>query len=144
MDESKSDNQAKDGQEKDGQEKEKRGKNALEWTIFGLSSLLVLGVLVFLGLEVVHGAKTPPRLEITLGEPVKAGDRMLVPVAVENRGDSTAASVNVEVSRRKSDEKAGFSFSHLPRGGRRQGWVAFDAPLQKADLEAQILGYEEP
>lgn len=120
------------------------GKNALEWTVFALSLVLVLGVLGFLSYEAISGANTPPRLEISLGEPVKAGKQWLIPVRIENRGATTATSVEIEVSRRGRDEKAGFSLDHVPRGGARQGWVSFDAPLQKSELEARVLGYQEP
>jgi uncharacterized protein (TIGR02588 family) len=122
----------------------KRGKNALEWTVFALSLALVMGVLGFLGYEAFSSAPTPPRLEISLGEPLKAGKRMLVPVRVENRGSTTAITVDIEVSRRGRDEKAGFSVAHVPRKTTRNGWVAFDAPLQKNELEARILGYQQP
>lgn len=120
------------------------GKNALEWTIFGLSLAgltAVFGWLILSALE--HGA-APPRLEISLGQPVKAGARVLVPVKVENRGETTAAGVEIEVERRGGKETAAFSFPHLPRGGARQGWVAFDGPLRREELSAKVVGYEEP
>lgn len=120
------------------------GKNALEWAVFALSLLLVGAVLGFLGFDALSGRPTPPRLEISLGEPMKAGNRVLVPVNVENRGRTTAGGVEIEVKRRNSDETGHFSLPHLPRGGQRSGWVSFAAPLQKSDLDAQVLGYEEP
>lgn len=123
---------------------QQNGKNALEWTVFALSLILIVGVLGFLGFEALSGASTPPRLQISLGEPLKAGKQMLIPVRVENRGATTAAGVEIEVSRRGRDEKAAFVLPHVPRGGQRDGWVAFDAPLNKAELEARITGYQEP
>lgn len=120
------------------------GKNALEWGVFALSLTLVTAVFGWLIYESFATRSAPPRLEISLGEPVKAGKRVLVPVKVENRGDATAAGVEIEVTRQGSEETASFSFPHLPRSGAREGWVAFDAPLQKRELSAKILGYEEP
>ena len=122
----------------------KVGKNALEWTVFSLSLLLVTATFGWLVSQALRQNATPPRLEISLGAPLRAGKRVLVPVKVENRGDATAAGVEVEVERKGSEETAGFSFSHLPRGGSREGWVAFDAPLDKKELSAKIIGYEEP
>ncbi len=123
---------------------EQGGKNALEWTVFALSLVLFVGVLGFLGFQALSGAPTPPRLEISLGEPLKAGKQMLIPVRVENRGTTTAQGVEIEVSRRGRDQTAAFSLPHVPRGGERQGWVVFDAPLQRSELEARVLGYQEP
>jgi uncharacterized protein (TIGR02588 family) len=131
------------GNQNDQKEPRQHGKNALEWTIFGLSVLLVGSVLVFLGHEAISGVALPPRLEVSLGEPVEAGEQMLVPVIVKNKGEATAAGVEVEVERRKSDETAHFSFPYLPREGQRKGWVVFDSPLDKRDLKASVLGYEE-
>ncbi|MBW3636319.1 MAG: hypothetical protein KY445_07625 [Armatimonadetes bacterium] len=123
---------------------EQGGKNALEWTVFALSLILIIGVLGFLGFEAISGAPTPPRLEVSLGEPLKVGKQMLVPVGVENRGATTAQGVEIEVSRRGRDQTATFSLPHVPRGGQRQGWVVFEAPLQKSELESRVLGYQEP
>jgi uncharacterized protein (TIGR02588 family) len=120
------------------------GKNALEWAVFALSLLLVGAVLSFLGYDALSGRQTPPRIEISLGEPMKAANRVLVPIRVENRGRTTAGGVEIEVTRRGSDETSHFSLSHLPRGGTRHGWVSFEAPLRKSDLDAQVLGYEAP
>lgn len=124
------------------------GKNALEWTVFGLSLLLVTATFGWLVYQALHLGTAPPRLEISLGAPVKAGTQMLVPVKVENRGDSTAAGVEIEVERRSgksgAKETASFSFAHLPRSSQREGWVAFEAPLHQDELSAKIVGYEEP
>lgn len=126
------------------EEEKKTGKNALEWTVFGLSFLLLTSVFGYLIYQSFHYGAAPPRLEVSLGQPVKAGTRILVPVKVENRGQVTAASVEIEVERRGGKETAHFSLPHLPRGGEREGWVAFDAPLRKEELRAKIVGYEEP
>jgi uncharacterized protein (TIGR02588 family) len=134
---------SKSGSAQGSQQERSHGKNALEWTIFGLSVLLVGGMLAYLALEAISGVALPPRLEISLGVPVKAGEHVLVPVTVKNKGEATAAGVEIEVKRRKSEETAHFSFPYLPREGQRNGWVVFDAPLDKRDLKASILGYEE-
>jgi uncharacterized protein (TIGR02588 family) len=136
----------RDEAEQDGGNEEKpipAGKNRLEWTIFGASLLLVGALFSFLTFEAISSTALPPRLEVSLGEPVKAGESVLVPVTVENRGDTTAASVEVEVKRRNSDETSHFSLPYVPRDGHRKGWVVFDGPLDKRDLKADIVGYEE-
>ncbi|RYG60845.1 hypothetical protein EON80_24365 [bacterium] len=119
------------------------GKNALEWVVFGASLLLVGSVLAFLTSQAISSSALPPRLEISLGQPINAGERVLVPVTVKNLGDITASGVEVEVKRQKTDETSNFSLPYVPREGHRKGWVEFDAPLKKEELKAGILGYEE-
>jgi uncharacterized protein (TIGR02588 family) len=119
------------------------GKNLLEWTIFGASLLLVGALLSFLGFQAIANDALPPRLEVSLGVPVKAGESVLVPVTVKNQGDTTAAGVEIEVKRRNSDETSHFSLPYVPRDGHRKGWAVFEAPLDKRDLKAAVVGYEE-
>ena len=140
----KSQNEAKDRSQTETETKSETGKNALEWAVFGLSSVLVLGFLGWLLFQTLNQNGSPPRLEISLGAPVVKGQRVMVPVKVENRGDETAESVEIEVARAGEKEVANFSFPHVPRHGEREGYVEFDAPLEKSDLEAKILGFEAP
>lgn len=134
-----------DEQEKEGNSKP--GKNALEWTVFAFSLVLVLSVLGFLGWQASKQKQTAPRLEIAVSSPQKAGENWLFPIEVQNRGTTTALSVEVEVEWKKTGETATFSFSELPREGRRRGFVVFAVKNgqipEKDDLEAKILGYEE-
>lgn len=116
-------------------------KNALEWSVFALSLTLILATLGFLGLQSKQLTGSPPRLEVTLGEPVRAGENVLIPVKVENRGATTAESVEVEV--RHGAQTSQFSLGFVPRRGERSGWVSFRAPVRKSALKTRVLGYEQ-
>ena len=117
------------------------GKNALEWSVFAIGLLLLLGTLGFLGREARQSTDSPPRLEAKLGEPVRAGDNVLVPVEVRNVGATTAENVEIEVEH--GAQKGSFSLAFVPRRGERSGWVSFQSPVQTAKLQARVVCYEE-
>lgn len=124
---------------------DKNGKNALEWTVFALSSLIITSVISFLVWQIFTKTDGPPRLEIALSEPQKAGENWLFPVDVKNKGATTALDVQVEVAWKTGGEKASLSFTHLPREGQRRGYVVFSAKNgenpRTSELSAKILGY---
>ena len=122
---------------------DKPRKNPLEWVVFAFSLVLVLGTLGFLGYETLVVPMTPPRLEAHLGKLEIRGSLMFVAVTVENDGATTATNVEVEVKSRDG-QSAGFTLQHVPRNGKREGWVSFEAPLDKSQLQARVAGYQIP
>jgi len=120
-------------------------KNWLEWCVFGVGLVLVLGTLGFLAYD---GAKTgdgPARIEIELGEPEAGGEGFVVPVIVSNRGDSTAGDVQIEVTLEGgAAERGEFSIAFLPRRSTREGVVTFHTDPRAGRLRARVLGYEKP
>lgn len=122
------------------------GKNALEWTIFALSTILVGAIVVILGLDALRWKEGPARLEIVTGE-AKVGDGLLqVPIHVTNRGETVAMNVNVEVADPSSPQgtTATVSFDFIPRGATREGRAIFPPDQDPRKLEARISGYELP
>jgi uncharacterized protein (TIGR02588 family) len=122
------------------------GKNALEWTVFGVSILLVGAIMVILGLDALRWKEGPPRLEIVMGE-ARAGDgQLVIPVQVTNRGQTVAINVNVEVTDLSSAQRKGaiVAFDFVPRGATREGRAIFPPEQDPAKLEARISGYEVP
>ena len=132
-----------DKKESDSDKPKPEGKNWLEWTIFGMSSVLVLTTLGFLLWQTLTTQSRPALLEATLGEPVKNRAGIRVPVTVRNRGDETAENVDVEVTA-PGDETGSFTLAFVPRGAERHGWVVFEKPFRRNQLDAQIKGYEQP
>ena len=132
----------RDTHKKESKERPPAGKNPLEWTVFGISLLLVLGVVVVLGMEALRWQKTPARLKVELGEPEKRSGEWCVPVKVTNEGEGLASNVEIEVS--AGEEQAGLTMDFVPRGTERLGKVCFPESVDPKTLEGRVLGYEEP
>ena len=120
-------------------------KNALEWTVFGISAALIAATVVILLHAHVTSAQRPPLLVVHLGEPMARGDGFAVPLEVSNEGDTTAAGIRIEVtlSGQEGEERSEVELAFVPRGSRRRAWVAFDR-FPAGALRARVLGYEEP
>lgn len=123
-------------------------KNWLEWIVFGVGLLLVVSTLAYLVYDGATSADTPPEVEVRLGEPRAGGAGFLVPVTVFNRGGQTAEGVTVEVvlegAGSPEPERGDFTVAFLPRGGTREGWVAFRSDPRAGKLTARASGYEQP
>lgn len=122
-------------------------KNWLEWTIFAISLVLVLVTAGVLVQQQFSLEDKPPDPQIELGTPEAHDGYFAVPVKVTNRGDSTAASVQVEVALRTAEgesETGQFDLPYLPRRSTREGWVTFQHDPAKGKMEPRILGYEKP
>ncbi len=128
-------------------------KNPLEWAVFAVSLLLVLGVLGYLGREIFLFDKAPPHIVLQLGKPQQlqkaAGEEagFIVSVQASNKGRQTAEGVHIEVEMQRGSEKpeaADFEIAFLPRGSSREGWVAFKGTKENVKLKARVLGYEIP
>jgi len=131
---------------------EKVEKNWLEWGVFGVSLVLVLGTLAYLVYEATTMGNQPPIIEAQLGapQPQQQAGGFAVPVTLINRGDQTAAGVMVEVTLEGDSgaaaetERSEFSIPFLPRGATREGRVSFRTDPRLGRLQARVLGYEKP
>jgi uncharacterized protein (TIGR02588 family) len=123
-------------------------KNWLEWVVFGVGLVLVVTTLSYLIYDGATSTGTPPEIEVRLGDPRPGGGGFLVPVTVVNRGGETAEGVTVEVlleaAGSPEPERGEFTLAFLPRGGTREGWVAFRTDPRAGRLTARALGYEQP
>jgi uncharacterized protein (TIGR02588 family) len=123
-------------------------KNWLEWSVFGVSFVLVAAVVGYLVWDAVTLDVGPPLIEASAGQVVPFQGSWIVEVQVRNAGSQTAGSVAVEVSLFEGGEAVEtgeFSVVLLPRGSTRHGWVMFGRDPAKADqIEVSILGYDEP
>ncbi|HEY2800021.1 MAG TPA: hypothetical protein VGI85_05470 [Chthoniobacterales bacterium] len=122
-------------------------KNWLEWVIFAVSLLLVLGMAGVLVWESFSLGKKEADPEMELGPSAAHGDYFAVPATVVNRGDGTAASVQLEVLLKlpgRETEKGEFQLQYLPRHATRHAWVTFRHDPREGKLEPRVLGYQKP
>lgn len=122
-------------------------KNRLEWAVFAVGLVLVLGTIGALVWDGIRASDEPPDLIVELGAPERRGQGWAVPVTMHNRGGQTAEGVRVEVALELSGgrrETAELEFPFLPRASQREGWVHFLHPPGAGRLTGRVAGYEEP
>jgi uncharacterized protein (TIGR02588 family) len=122
-------------------------KNRLEWVVFGVGLVLVLGTVGVLIWDALQSGDGPPDLAVDLGSPQRRADGWAVPVTVHNRGGETAEGVRVLVVLELADgrrEEAEFEAAFVPRGSLRDGWVHFVHSPASGRLTGRVVGYEHP
>jgi uncharacterized protein (TIGR02588 family) len=122
-------------------------KNRLEWIVFGLGLVLVLGTVGYLAWDALQGEHSPPDLSVTLGRPERRGEGWAVPVTVRNRGGETAEGARVVVTLELpggEKEEAEYDVAFVPRGSQREGWVHFLHSPGAGRLTGRVAGYEKP
>ena len=124
----------------------KRGKNALEWAVFGLSAVLVVVMIGVLAVEAASWQEHPPELAAKLGTP-EFKDRMVtVAVEVTNHGDLAASEVKIEVAMTAAgtERRANVLLDFVPRHGTRRGRVSFPDATEADGLRIVGIGFAEP
>lgn len=121
-------------------------KNVLEWTVFGISLVLVVGTLGYLVRESLAGTDGPPEVVVSLGAPRAGAGGHMVPVTAENRGGATAEDVQITVRLKAAggEEEAVLTVPYLPRESRRSGWVTFRADPRSGGLEVAGVAFQVP
>ena len=121
-------------------------KNRLEWTVFGVSVVLIAGVLGLLLQRHVTSGTGPAAIRITLGEAVSSGAAYAVPVEVRNSGDTTVEDVHVSVTLTGGGrgESSEVTLPYVPYRSQRRAWVTFSRQPSTGQLEARVIGYREP
>lgn len=122
-------------------------KNGLEWAVFALSVVVVLGVLAALGYGAATVGDAPPQFVLELGPPERHENGFAVPVVVRNAGETTGEGVEVEVTLERDGaevEQGGFTVPFVPYGSSAEGWVVFRQDPAGGELSARVKGYEQP
>jgi uncharacterized protein (TIGR02588 family) len=123
-------------------------KNWLEWTVFGLSLILVLSILGYLGYKVYHHTEVPPEIHTQVWPSPSEQMPNRYQVVVENKGGTSAEEVRVAVSIRRGGqelEKAELDVAFVPQESKREGWVVFEhAPAQSDSVVARVVSFEKP
>jgi len=126
--------------------RERNAKNPLEWTVFGLSCLLVLGAVGFLILTAITRKDGPADLRIAIGEITTRADSTLVTVILTNEGTKTAAAVKIHLTATYPAEERGsdVDVDFVPRGGRREAIAVFSGKERPIQVIPKVIGYVEP
>lgn len=122
-------------------------KNWLEWLVFAVSAVIVIGCVAALAISGVRSGKEPPDVTVEVGAPSRGASGYRVPVRVRNDGDETAEGVTIEVAMiagGEEVERGEFTVAFLPRKSRREGWVVFQRDPACCTLRAHPLGFEKP
>ncbi len=121
-------------------------KNWLEWLVLIISSLLVLGILVFLVHEMIYTEQTPPNITVDFGKTELKEGYFAVPITAKNIGSETAEDLQIEVINGfgNTEEKALLEFPYLPGNSSVNGWVTFTKNPENQPLVIHILGYATP
>ena len=140
----------------DNQKKKKResragdgdDKNTLEWVVFALSLVLVLGILVYLGYQVYTDEPGTPDLVVEYYHDPSEHAPQRYRLVVHNRGKETAEEVLVELALERAGEEletAELSIAFAPKESKREGWVSFKEGVQPGDsLVARVMSYKRP
>ena len=120
-------------------------KNTLEWTVFGVSALLIAAIIGGLLYGEVSRPDGPPDLRVRTGPIRQTSFGFAVPVDVENRGGKAAANVEVEVAAGEGqDAPTGtLTLTFVPASAVRTGEVVFTT-RPGATPTARIIGYALP
>ena len=111
----------------------------LEWAMAALGLVLTLAALVIILKSA--GATEPPDLSVRMVEVRPMGTGWVAEVEVANRGDATAASVEVEGG--QAPDVASATLDYAPGHGRERLSLVFDA-RPGPDTPFRIRGWSEP
>ncbi|MCP2045475.1 hypothetical protein [Pontibacter sp. HSC-36F09] len=123
-------------------------KNGLEWTVFGVSLVLVLTILAYLSYMTYTHEPSSPDLTLEYYHDPSANAPHRYRVVVHNRGGETAEEVQVELTTESGGEEvesAELSIAFSPKDSKREGWVNFKEDPASADtLVARVVSYKRP
>lgn len=123
-------------------------KNFLEWTVFTISLLLVLGIILYLSYEVYTEKPSTPDLYVEYKQDPSEHAANRYHITVKNDGGETAEEVHVELSMEKAGaeiEVAQLQIPFSPKKSKREGWITFKNDPSKADtIVARVVSYKKP
>lgn len=123
-------------------------KNPLEWTVFGVSLVVLLTLFTYLVYQVYQQEATPPELVIEYQPEPSAHAPFRYHVVVHNQGGSTAEGVQLAFDLMKDTvvvETAALQIQFAPQSSQREGWVIFSRDPATADsIVSRVLGYNKP
>lgn len=119
----------------------------IEWLTGGLSLLVVVGLIGWIGFRAVTAMSSPALLEVQPSVSVPAGSMHRIDFTVINRGQATAATVTVRgslVSKEVAIETAEVTFDYVPGESEVHGAFLFQANPADAALEIHAVSYSDP
>ncbi|MCX2740855.1 hypothetical protein [Pontibacter anaerobius] len=123
-------------------------KNWLEWSVFALSIVLVLGILVYLAYQAFTHKASTPDLYVQVWSDPSANAPNRYHILLENKGGATAEEVTIElvlVQGGKEVEKAQLQIPFAPQESKREGWVNFtNNPIKADTIVSRVVSYKKP
>lgn len=132
------------------QEKElpEEEKNFLEWTVFSLSVLLVIGILGYLIYQSSIYEPGSPDLVVTYEKDPSPHAPYRFHLFVKNDGQETAEEVNIEMVLLKNGEElemGTIQIPYSPKESTREGWINFSINPANADsLYTRVVSFKKP
>lgn len=118
-----------------------------EWLTAAVSTILVLGVIGFMGYQALSTPDVPPLIAIEMDSVMVGGQGYLVEFRARNSGQRTAASLLVEGELRADTglvEKSEATIDYVPAQGHRRGGLYFSNDPRRYRLEIRPKGYDRP
>lgn len=123
-------------------------KTPLEWVVVALGLAAVLVTIGYLVWDAAESDGSTPDLRVELGRPAPAASGVFrIPVAVRNLGGGTAQDVRITVlleAPGAAPEQVDLDIAYVPRGSRREGWVAFRRDPAAGRLSGWAASYATP
>ncbi len=122
-------------------------KNAVEWSVFALSALIVAMIVGSLVTAAIREKKVPPDLHITTGAAMTTHAGHRLQVTVKNVGDASAEQVRIEIALRRGEEeveRAELDIIYVPRKSERTGFVTFRNDPRCCEVTARAMSYDAP
>ena len=123
-------------------------KNWLEWSVFAVSAVLLLGVFAFLGYDWIVSEGDPAEIEVRLGTPEAHDGYYALPVTFQNAGGQSVEDLQLDVTLMEGGEEgesASITVPFLPRDSTRNGWVVFSSNPDDADeIQTRVVSYVVP
>jgi uncharacterized protein (TIGR02588 family) len=144
------------GQEKETDEQENQqgsdreqsapSRTAAEWVVFAVSALVLAAVVTVITADAL-GTRRPPAFITTVGTVAERNGAHYVTVAVENEGDTTAASVRVDARLLQDGEvveQATQTLDFLAGDERRQVRFVVERDPRALELQAVVSSFQVP
>lgn len=123
-------------------------KNILEWMVFSLSLLLIVGILGYLIFQIMHYEPGSPDLVITYKSDPSPHAPYRYHLTISNEGQETAEEVHIKLILEKDGqelEQAEIDIPYAPINSTKEGWVNFSKNPHHADtLYARVVSYKKP
>ena len=122
-------------------------KNAVEWSVFAVSCVMIAAVVAILVHDAVTSSSSPPELHVVLGAVDSTDAGFAVPVAVMNRGETTAEQAKIVVTLVEGNtevESAELTIAFVPGKSRREGWAVFRRDPRCCRIAARAVSFEAP
>ncbi len=126
-------------------DQDRQPRSAAEWVTFAVASA-ILAVIIGLVVREIPDSKRPPLPVAVVVESAPRGDRFVVAIEVENRGERAAQEVQVSATLTIDGEEqtADQVVDFLSGGERVDLELLFDDDPSDGELEVDVTGYRLP